>query len=118
MKINNNSMIAAPEVEMEGASNVRMRILIGPDDGSDDIIMRHFMVAPGGHTPFHHHNYEHVIKIEAGRGVAVDKDGNGHEVGVGQSLYVTPGDLHQFRNPFDDTFEFICIIPNPAKRVS
>jgi len=116
MKINNNSEIFAPEVQVEGASNVRMKILIGPEDGSGNIIMRHFLVAPGGHMPFHNHNYEHVIKIEHGRGLAVDEDGAEHEVTEGQSLFVRPGDMHQFRNPFGETFEFLCIIPNPAKQ--
>ncbi len=40
MKINNNSELPANEVQMEGADKVRMRILIGPGDGSDNIIMR------------------------------------------------------------------------------
>lgn len=115
MKINNNAEIAAPEVQMEGADKVKMKILIGPEDGSGNIIMRHFFVAPGGNTPFHNHNYEHVIKIERGRGIAVDEKGVEHEVAEGQSLFVKPNDLHQFRNPYYDTFEFLCIIPNPAK---
>ena len=115
MKINNNADIVAPEVQTEGASNVRMKILIGPNDGSGNIIMRHFFVAPGGNTPFHNHNYEHVIKIERGRGIAVDEHGVGHEVAEGQSLFVKPGDRHQLKNPFGETFEFLCIIPNPAK---
>lgn len=115
MKINLNSAIPAPEVQVEGAQKVRMKILIGPDDGSGNIIMRHFFVAPGGNTPFHNHDYEHVIKVERGRGIAVDEKGVEHEVAEGQSLFVRPGDLHQFRNPFDNDFEFLCIIPNPAK---
>jgi quercetin dioxygenase-like cupin family protein len=115
MKINNNAEIAAPEVQVEGAANVRMKILVGPDDGSGNIIMRHFFVAPGGNTPFHNHNYEHVIKIERGRGIAVDEKGVEHEVTEGQSLFVRPGDRHQFKNPFGETFEFLCIIPNPEK---
>ena len=117
MKINNNAEIFAPEVQMEGAANVRMKILIGPEDGSGNIIMRHFFIAPGGNTPFHNHNYEHVIKIERGRGIAVDENGAEHEVAEGQSLFVRPGDLHQFKNPFGETFEFLCIIPNPAKQL-
>lgn len=116
MKINTNAQIPAPEVQMEGARDVRMKILIGPEDGSGNIIMRHFFVAPGGNTPFHNHNYEHVIKVERGRGIAVDEHGAEHEVAKGQSLFVKPGDLHQFKNPFGDTFEFLCIIPNPAKQ--
>ena len=34
MKINNNNEIAAAVVTMEGAKDVRMKILIGPADGS------------------------------------------------------------------------------------
>ena len=115
MKINNNNEIIAGNVEVEGAKDVRMKILIGPADQSDNIIMRHFIVAPGGNTPFHNHNYEHVIKIESNRGIAVDENGVEHEVRKGQSLFVKPNEMHQFRNPFSDDFEFTCIIPNPAK---
>jgi len=116
MKINNNEEILAAEVKMEGASNVKMRMLIGPADNSENIFMRHFIIAPGGNTPFHQHNYEHVIKIEKNRGVAVDENGNEFEVKKGQSLFVKPNEKHQFRNPFKEDFEFICIIPNPDKQ--
>jgi quercetin dioxygenase-like cupin family protein len=116
MKINNNNEIAAAAVTMEGARDVRMKILIGPADGSDNIIMRHFTVAPGGNTPYHKHNYEHVVKIEANRGIAVDENGNEFEVSEGQSVFVSPDVMHQFRNPFSEDFEFLCIIPNPAPK--
>jgi quercetin dioxygenase-like cupin family protein len=115
MKINNNDEIFATEVEMEGAKNVKMKILIGTKEQSDNIIMRHFFVAPGGNTPYHKHNYEHVIKVEKNRGIAVDEEGLEHEIKKGMSLFVKPNEMHQFRNPFDEELEFICIIPNPDK---
>jgi len=116
MKINNNSEIPAAEVRMEGAKDVKMKILVGLNDGSDNIIMRHFTIAPGGHTPFHRHNYEHLVKIESSKGIAVDENGKEIEVKKGQSLFVKANDMHQFRNPFGEDFEFICIIPNPEKK--
>jgi len=116
MKINNNEEIAAGEVSMEGAKDVKMKMLIGLNDGSENIFMRHFIVSPGGNTPYHQHNYEHVIKVEKNRGIAVDENGKEHEVRAGQSLYVSPDKMHQFRNPFSEDFEFICIIPNPGKK--
>jgi quercetin dioxygenase-like cupin family protein len=70
MKINNNEEIIATEVKMEGAKDVKMKILIGLNEQSDNIIMRHFIVAPGGNTPFHQHDYEHVIKVENNKGIA------------------------------------------------
>jgi quercetin dioxygenase-like cupin family protein len=115
MKINNNEEILAGVVEMEGAKDVRMKMLIGPGDASENIFMRHFFVSPGGNTPYHKHNYEHVIKIENNRGIVVDENGVEHELKKGQSLYVKPNEMHQFRNPFNEDFEFICIIPNPAR---
>jgi quercetin dioxygenase-like cupin family protein len=115
MKINNNDEIPASEVKMEGAANVRMKILIGLNDQSDNIIMRHFIIAPGGNTPWHQHNYEHVVKVEKNRGLAIDEKGNEIEVKSGQSLFVKPNEMHQFKNPFGEDFEFICIIPNPEK---
>ncbi len=116
MKINTNADIHDKKVEMEGAKDVRMKILIGPEDDSENIFMRHFFIAPGGNTPYHQHNYEHVVKIEKNRGVVVDKDGKEYEVTEGQSIFVEPNEKHQFRNPYNLDFEFICIIPNPEGR--
>ncbi len=112
MKININEEINAADVKMEGAKNVKMKVLIGLNEGSDKIIMRHFIIAPGGNTPFHQHDYEHVIKVERNRGIAVDEHGKEHEIRKGQSLFVKPNEKHQFRNPFGESFEFVCIIPN------
>lgn len=64
MKINKNSEIKEIEVTMEGVNEMRKKVLIGPDDGSKNIIMRYFIISPGGYTPRHNHNYEHLVKIE------------------------------------------------------
>ena len=101
---------------MEGAKDVKMKVLIGPGDGSENIIMRHFIIAPGGNTPYHQHNYEHVVKIENNKGVLVDENGLEHEIKKGQSVFVKPNEKHQFRNPFGEVLEFTCTIPNPDKK--
>ena len=116
MKINSNSKILLKEVTMEGAKGVRMKMLVGADDGSVNIFMRHFVIAPGGNTPYHTHDYEHVVKVEKNSGVIVDESGNEHKIKKGHSIFVKPGEKHQFRNPFGEDFEFTCIIPNPDKK--
>ena len=116
MKIINNEEIFADEVKMDGAKDVKMKILIGRNDGSENIFMRHFFIAPGGNTPFHQHNYEHLVKVENNNGVVVDESGNEYEIKKGQSIFVKANEKHQFRNPFREDFEFICIIPNPDKK--
>ena len=115
MKINKNDNIDFYDVQMEGAQNVKMKILIGIPDGSTNIIMRHFSIASNGNTPRHQHDYEHVVKIEKNKGIFIDADGQEHQVSEGMSLYVDPNTDHQFKNPFDKPFEFLCIIPNPEK---
>lgn len=115
MKINNNNEILFNDVQMEGAENVKMKILIGLPDGSDNIIMRHFRIMANGNTPRHQHNYEHVVKIEKNKGIFIDKDGIEHHLEAGMSVYVDPNTDHQFKNPYSEPFEFLCIIPNPEK---
>ena len=102
-------------VEEEGVENVLRRILIGPEDGSQNIIMRYFKVLPQGNTPFHSHDYEHIVKVEKGKGLVVNATGEETEITEGQSLFIGSNERHQFRNPFQQTLEFICTIPNPEK---
>ncbi len=112
MKIKQSSEIKQVEVAEEGAKSTRKKILIGSNDGSKNIIMRYFTIAPGGHSPKHSHNWEHLVKIESGKGIVVGKDDNEVEVLEGYSIFVEANEMHQFENPFEENFEFICIIPN------
>lgn len=102
-------------VEEEGVKKVKRKILIGPDEGSHNIIMRYFKVLPEGHTHFHSHDHEHVVKIENGKGVVVNEKGEEIVISQGQSLFVEGNEIHQFKNPFQDPFEFLCVIINPKK---
>lgn len=115
MKIIENSKVTKSKVEMDGAENVDIQILIGENEGSDNIIMRKFTVAPGGHTPYHTHNSEHVVKVEKGNGVLVDENGNENIITEGFSAFVPPNQTHQFKNISNEPFEFLCIIVNPNK---
>jgi len=115
MKIKND--MDAPEVflEEEGIQDVSRKILIGLEDGSSNIIMRYFKVLPGGNTPFHSHRFEHVVKIEKGRGLIVNEYGEEIQVSQGQSAFIAEDEKHQFKNSHEEPFEFLCIILNPEK---
>ena len=101
--------------EEEGVKKVKRRILIGPEDGSANIIMRYFRVLPGGNTPYHEHDFEHVVRREKGKGAVVNADQEEIPVSPGQSVFIAGGEKHQFINPNDEPFEFICTILNPGK---
>lgn len=102
----------AAEINLGNAEikDVLLRVLIGPDDGSNNMVMRYFTVLPGGHTPFHSHEFEHVIRIVRGKGIVQDEEGKEITLEEGQSLFVAEGEKHQFINPFQQPFGFLCII--------
>lgn len=118
MKIQENAKIPNKVVQMDGAKAVSMKVLIGPEEGSANIIMRKFTVAPGGYTPYHTHQFEHIIKVDSGIGALVDSKGNERLLDIGKSAYVAPYEKHQFKNTGEVDFEFLCIIPNPDKDCS
>lgn len=115
--IKNNADVLEVDLQEEDVIHVTQQILIGPDDGSSNIIMRRFCVFPKGHTPHHVHSHEHVVKVEKGRGIVLDEKGRENPVQVGQSLLIQGGEKHQFQNPFDEPFEFLCIILNTERSV-
>lgn len=117
MIIKNNADVVEKDVEEDGIVDVKRQILIGPEDGSQNIIMRRFRVLAGGNTPYHNHPHEHVVKIEKGKGVIVDITGNEIPINEGQSLLISGDEKHQFKNPFEDTLEFLCIILNPKTKI-
>jgi len=100
------------EVRLEGAQLARMRVLIGPADGATNFHMRHFELAPGGHTPHHAHDYEHEILILKGSGV-VRSDSGDKACRAGDVVFVPPNERHQFCNPGSEPLEFLCLIPAP-----
>lgn len=94
-----------------GYAGVGKQVVLGPADGSDEIVLRYFSVAEGSATPYHTHDYPHLVKVEAGHGVAVDADGAENPVSVGDYVFVVPNEMHNFKNTGTGPLEFICIVP-------
>ena len=95
---------------MEGCKGVKMRLLVGEDDGAPNFLMRRFELEPGGYTPRHTHAWEHETYILEGEGTVF---GNGEEkpVKAGDVIYVPPEEEHQFIASPDGPLAFICLIP-------
>lgn len=90
---------------------VTRRELIGKRGESPRFHLRYFEVAPGGFTTYERHEHEHVVYVVRGRGVAQIGEAR-HEVGVGDVVYVAPGDPHQFGAPTGskEAFGFLCVV--------
>ncbi len=110
MAVINQESLKLSEVRMAGVLKASKVNVIGPDEGWQDNVLRLFRIEPGGNTPQHQHDYEHVNYITRGKGVLMI-EGESREVRQGDFAFVPPNALHQFRNPNDSDFEFICIVP-------
>lgn len=97
-------------MQMDGAEGVTMRMMVGRDDDAPTFAMRHFTVEPGGHSPRHHHDYEHEVYVVAGS-ARLEHDGEFHDLKPGDALFVQPNVTHQFVNTGNVPFKFLCFVP-------
>ncbi|MFC1452413.1 cupin domain-containing protein [Verrucomicrobiota bacterium] len=106
------SEIERTKVEMDGAKGAWKQLAISGADGSPGFSMRVFTVEPGGHTPFHQHDCEHLNYIIEGRGELLEADGGTHPLRRGDFALVLPGEKHQYRNTAEDQdLVMICAVP-------
>jgi len=98
------------EIAEEGAKGVKKRVLLGPEEGVPNFVMRYFTVSPGGVTPLHSHPWEHEIYILEGKG-EVFCGGEREEVEEGAAVFIPPDVLHQIRNTGKSSLQLLCLIP-------
>jgi quercetin dioxygenase-like cupin family protein len=110
MSVIKYDQIDMADVIMDGASNVSKAIIIGTNEGWDDYAMRLFRIGSGGHTPRHQHDFEHVVYVVAGNGRLIIGEVT-HELERGDFALVPADSVHQFSNPGEGDFQFICIVP-------
>ena len=113
MKIQIAEMVEARPVRIEGAADVTMRLLIGPDQDAPNFNMRLFEVAPGGHTPWHEHAWEHEVYVLGGAGEVRGPSGS-VPIAAGNCVFIPPDEEHQFVNTGDETLKFLCLVPRDS----
>ncbi len=94
----------------EGAAGIEIREVFTGREGAPTFAMRRFDVAPGGHTPFHTHPWEHEVYILEGEGELRTEDG-GRRFHQGDALLVPPNVRHQFAGTATAAMRFLCMIP-------
>lgn len=102
------------EIFGDEAPGVTIRWLITEQDGAPCYALRMIEVARGGHTPYHHHPFEHENFIVEGQGKVRIND-QWHEVKPGDVIFVPPDVPHNYENAGETAFKFLCGIP-VAKR--
>ncbi|MDY0151174.1 MAG: cupin domain-containing protein [Candidatus Cloacimonas sp.] len=111
MKVIHYDQVELEPVYAEGAEGAEIRWLIAQRDGAPNFAMRMFEVSPGGHTPFHQHEWEHELYVLAGKGALVLENGE-TPFGVNDVMYVDPNMMHAFKNTGEETLKFLCMIPH------
>lgn len=109
--------ITLKSIKGDMVAHLTGRNVIGPDEGWENHTLRVFRLGPDGHSPHHEHDWEHINYVISGRG-RLTIDGVVHELGPKDFAFVPPNAKHQFENPYDEDFEFICIVPNRGAAVA
>ena len=113
MKICSLETLEKVPVKMEGAEKAHKQVPISKDDGSPAVSFRVFTLEPGGHTPYHEHDFEHMNYVIEGSGVIVNRNGEEAEFKKGDFALILPGEKHQYRNnSASELFVMICAVPS------
>ena len=97
-------------VDVEGAEGVSVAKLVAESDGAPTAAMRHFVIEAGGNTPWHAHDWEHVVYVLEGEGALVT-EGKETPFEAGDALLVEPDEQHNFVNTGDGPLRFVCVVP-------
>jgi quercetin dioxygenase-like cupin family protein len=92
------------------AQGVTVQWLIGPSEKAPHFAVRYFEVQPGGATSLDRHEHDHGVVILNGRG-QVRLGDEVTEVSFGDTIYVPPNELHQFRCVGEEPLGFLCVVP-------
>lgn len=111
MKITRLSECEKTEVKLDGAAGAARQVPIGKADGAPNFSIRIFTLEPGGHTPHHSHESEHLNYVLEGEGVAMEGD-KPRPIKAGDFVLVTPHETHQYRNTGDKSLVFMCMVPS------
>ena len=99
------------EIEKRQISDlITKQILVGPEQGWKDHVMRMFTLEKGGAAPRHSHPWQHIIYVVEGVG-NLFMDGTDYPLKAGSVAYVPSDILHQVSNAGEQRFVFICIVP-------
>ena len=110
MQVKHYTEVPAEEVE-QGAVGVKIRWIISQADGAPNFAMRHFEIAPGGHTPHHAHDWEHEVFILTGSGKVCSPAGD-RELTPGTVVFVSVNEEHHFANDGDEPLTMLCLVPH------
>jgi len=101
-------------INTEEVRDVLKHVLVGPDDGAPNFIIRYFHVPVGSKTFYDQHPHEHGIVILHGNArVQINEDF--YDLAPLDSVFISGNDVHQLTNIGDSPLGFLCVITRQAE---
>ena len=92
-----------------------IQVLISEEEGPS-FAMRKFTIQPAGGMPLHTNSVEHEQFVLNGQAKVQIGDVL-HYVKQGDIVFIPEGVHHSYLNTGDETFEFLCMIPNKTDKI-
>ena len=90
-------------------AEIKRKVLVGKEADNSSIHLRYFEIDKGGFSSLEFHKHEHIVICVKGKG-RVKIDNKVYKIKPFDIVYVAPNSIHQFLNPYKDTFGFFCIV--------
>jgi quercetin dioxygenase-like cupin family protein len=103
-------------VEVANGVKTTKQVLISTQE-APNFALRRFVMEPGGGMPRHTNTVEHEQYILHGKariGIADDV----FEVKKGDVVFIPENIPHWYQNIGDETFEFLCVVPNKVDKTT
>ncbi|HKZ89574.1 MAG TPA: cupin domain-containing protein [Thermoplasmata archaeon] len=102
--------VASTRFLEEGSVNVRMRQLVGREDGARRTAMHEIILGKGALSAKHAHEWDHQLVVTSGRGVAVVQRKK-VPLRPGVVLLVQSEEMHQFFQKGTAALTFLTVTP-------
>ena len=93
-----------------------MQVLVGPEQGAPNFVLRRFIMGAGGGMPRHTNLVEHEQYVLRGRARITIGD-SVYEVAPDRTLFIPAGAVHSYE-VLEAPFEFLCVVPNAPDKVT
>jgi len=107
---------AVPTKVIAAGKATEMQVLVGPDEGASNFVLRRFIMGAGGGMPRHTNLVEHEQYVLRGRARITVGDAV-HDVRPDHTLYIPAGVPHSYE-VVEAPFEFICVVPNSPDKIT
>jgi quercetin dioxygenase-like cupin family protein len=107
---------SVPRRPVAAGNATQMQVLVGPEQGPTNFVLRRFIMGEGGGMPLHTNLVEHQQYVLRGR-ARIRIGETLHEVARDHTLFIPAGVPHGYE-VIEAPFEFICVVPDAPDRIT